>query len=156
MSQLPFTPTFFRKIDIYQQLLTFEETESRTSTWDREKIILKWATSSENTAKGERITKNNIKDILDKSLKHYVLIEDAQKVLNSLYTRSFLNNFDYGESGILNSNAQMAGRIIFETKNIKNTKYYHFWISIWWFIFWAGFGLLILEVVLKIKDLIYY
>lgn len=149
--ELPFTPTFFKKLDIYQQLISYEKTETKNSTWNLEKVVLKWAVSPENKTKGSRITKNRIKDIVEKSLKKQIHLEESQEILNALAMREFLNNVDYGESGVFNNRSYLAGRIILETKDFR-AKLYDFWIMLWWAIFGVGVILLILEVIIRFRD----
>ncbi|MCH7951412.1 hypothetical protein IH980_01560 [Patescibacteria group bacterium] len=125
--ELPFTPSFFKKLNIFEELNNYNKVDPRRGTWSKEKKVLGWASSKENTNRGRRLTKNIVKNILDEKGSRNHLIEEAQEVLNSLESRKFLSRFEYGESGLFNERAFLAGKILLDTKNLKRSGYYLFW-----------------------------
>lgn len=62
---LPFSPTFFRKMDIFQQLMEYESQKKKKQLWEGEKALLIWAGSEHHQHLGSAIDLHHVKDALD-------------------------------------------------------------------------------------------
>lgn len=150
--ELPFSPSFFKKIEIYQQLKGYQKIEHGGSIWIDEKSVLLWYVSSENTSKGSPITRHRIKDIIDKN--KTISLEHAKEIFHGLSMRRFLDKSADEESGFFNRDAYFAGEVLTETIGLGATRKYDLWILIWWIILISALIIVLCEAFLKLKLLV--
>jgi hypothetical protein len=151
---LPFSPSFFKRLEVYQELKDFED-EGKL-TWEYEKKVLIYASSAKAIRIGQPISSGDISLVIfnntDKD-------NDALDVIRSLEIRGFgelTNPYPYGSSDRirLNSKGYMAGRVLKETQSLKKAGWYWFWIKMWYAVICVAFFLLILQVANSFKSLL--
>lgn len=139
---LPFSPTFFKKLDIYQRLLIFEN--QGKPIWYAEKLLLEWAASQHHQHLGAYISEGTAKRAFDKPLaegrfnnhkKEAAYVADAQHVLDALVVRGFADERPNLPKEVrINKDGLMAGTVLNETNLLNNKWSYQIWILIWWII----------------------
>lgn len=158
---LPFTPSFFKQIDIYQKLREFEARISTKPIWEVEKLILLWADSKDHQHIASYISPSNIQQYLHEaintrkvSLEAVDSVVSPQHALNALVTRGFAEKHPVNESVRINSEGFIAGKILRETQNLTDTWKYKFWQALWWLIFMAAVLLLLSQTIGSIFQLL--
>lgn len=144
---LPFSPTFFREIDIYQQLMEYESQKDKKHLWEGEKSVLIWAASEHHQHLGSAIGINHVKDALKYcSDKGYITEQERTNLYGS--SRHIIESLPIHDFGInqrsqnpknpsvkINKNGVLAGKILIKTRSLKkNISRYNFWIIIWWLV----------------------
>lgn len=156
---LPFSPTFFRKIDVFQQLVEYESQKDNKHLWEGEKVVLIWAASDQHQHLGTAININHVNDAFDYCIKNNLITESEKKrlkdsfsyILQSLSIHEFGNPKSIPEDRvdlIINRNGILAGEILVETKNLKRVNEYKLWVLDWYLLYYLA-GLLITIQVLK-------
>lgn len=163
---LPYSPTFFRKMDIYEQLKEYESQKDKKRLWEGEKALLIWAGSEHHQHLGSAIDTHHVKDALDYCVKEHFITEaekDRMKgslrhILESLPTHEFGDVFDNSnpkEPRIkINRNGILAGQILIETKNLKKTCKYKKWTRDWYLLYYLAGFILIIQMVKGLIELI--
>src|SRR5258708_1819341 len=162
---LPFSPTFFRKMDIYQQLMEYEAQRKEKHLWDGEKAVLIWAGSDQHQHLGTSIDNNHMKQILDYCKDQGFLTDkdvgrlqsQAEQILQSIVVREFAEQTGNPASKYqlrINRDGILAGQILKETKNLKKPWRYRQWTIDWWFAYYAAGILLALGIVKTFLDII--
>jgi hypothetical protein len=162
---LPFSPTFFRKIDLFQQLMEFENQKDKKHLWDGEKAVLIWASSEHHQHLGSTIDDHHVKDALNYCVVEKYLTEankermkgSLKHILESLPVYGFgdlVSTADPKTSSVrINRNGILAGRILAETNSLTNTWKYRIWIFIWWLILITAGVLLLTQTIIAVKSL---
>lgn len=139
---LPFTPTFFRKIDVYQRIMEFENDLSIKHIWQAEKVILIWSAGEHHQHIGSYIDAKCAMVPLRQAVNDGLLDQDSveyavspQHVLNSLITKGFAEKNPTNESVKITQDGFWAGKILKETDRLKKVSTYQFWIWFWWLVF---------------------
>lgn len=152
--ELPITPTFFKRLDIFQKLMDFEKDEEIKSTWKAEKIVLVWAAGADHQHIGSYIDPSHVTKPLENEIGTGKLDERSveyavhpQEVLDALIVRGFADKNPNNKSVLINKDGLMAGKIIKETKYLKSNQKYWFWISLWWIVLGVGFLALVAELI---------
>lgn|SRR3989344_6167940 len=156
---LPFSPTFFRKMDVFQQLLEYEAQKNKKRLWEGEKAVLIWAASEHHQHLGSAIDTKHVKDALEHCLREKFITESEKKrmegsvshILESLSTHEFGSPKSIPEQRIdmkINRNGILAGQILIETDNLKKLWRYKKWTFDWWLLYFIA-GLLITTQMLK-------
>jgi hypothetical protein len=163
---LPYSPTFFRKMDIYQQLKEYEGQKDKKRLWEGEKALLIWAGSEHHQHLGSAIDTHHVKDALDFCVKEHFITDTERErikgslrhILESLPTHEFGEVFDNTnpkEPRIkINRNGILAGQILLETKNLKKTYKYYRWNLEWYFLYYIAGSILIIQMVKGLIELI--
>ncbi len=160
---IPFTPYFFKKLGIYQQLSEIEA--AKKEVWKGEKSVLKWAAGPKHQHTGSYIGTGNVRDALqdtgdidlvgDTDVEDW-LHEKSQKVLDSLELDGFAERHpDYPQNKDVRiiKEGLLAGRILLETDSLKNCNDYKCWINVWWVALIAGGVLLLSQAANSLLDL---
>ena len=157
---LPFSPTFFRKMDIFQQLMEYEAQTDVKRLWRGEKAVLIWAGSEHHQHIGSAIDSSHIKDALcfaetNGYITHEEKVElepSVSHILGCLITHEFgcsVSNPAQRLDLKINRNGILAGRILVETKNLKKPGVFKKWTWDWWLIYYVA-GLIIVGQLLKL------
>lgn len=153
---LPFFPTFFRKMDIFQQLLEYESQKGEKHLWEGEKALLMWAGSEHHQHLGSLIDIHHVEDALDYCVGLDLITEfEKNRMKGSIpHILESLPVHEFGELGNasepknprvkINRNGILAGQILIETNNLKDQKKYQIWIYIWWGIL-GGAALILID-----------
>lgn len=151
---LPFSPTFFRKMDIFQQLMEYESQKDKKHLWEGEKVSLIWAGSELHQHLGSPIDIHHLRNAFDYCVEKYFITEaekgrligGSRHILESLVTHELAILYDYSNPKNprikINRNGILAGQILIETNNLKSTGKYKRWQWDWWFLYF-GAGLLL-------------
>ncbi len=153
--ELPFSPSFFRKIDIYQQLKTFES--EHKPIWEAEKQLLMWAAGPGHQNPGQSIGRDIVEQVLVEAMTNGAFRDmpeaaayaaDGYQVTLSLVTRGFADRAPSHVSQIaqINLKGLLAGLVLRETNALKRNYRYEFWIWIWWVVFWGLFIIFLTNV----------
>src|SRR3989338_3616005 len=158
---LPFSPTFFRKMDIFHQLVEYESQKKIKHLWEGEKALLVWAGSEEHQHLGSPLDTKHVKNALDYCVRIGFIPQSendrmrnsARHILESTITHEFgelVNNSNEKNPRIrINRNGILAGLILSETKNLKKTfRNYLLWSWDWYLLYYIA-GLLLAVQVLK-------
>ncbi len=156
---LPFSPSFFKRLEIYQELKDFEEEGKKT--WKHEKKVLLQAAISKQLPIGHRIDEKDVQLLcfslpVDESA-HENALEISVNIIDSLIRREygekdqFLHNPTFGIK--INARGYLAGRVLKETKELKKTGIYEFFITTWYVVIFFAFLLLTLQIANLWKDL---
>jgi hypothetical protein len=163
---LPFFPTFFRKMDIFQQLKEYESQNDEKHLWKGEKCVLIWAASEHHQHLGSAIEINHVKDALDYCVSRKIISAKERDELkgSSRHILESLPVYEFGELQVdsevknprvkINRNGILAGRILRETKSLRNTHSYDFWIVLWWAVLLAAAVILVSQTCSAIRDLV--
>jgi hypothetical protein len=119
--ELPFSPSFFRKIDIYQQLKTFESEQK--PIWEAEKQLLMWAAGPGHQNPGENIGRHTVGKVLEEAINNGTFrgTPDAlsyevngHQVALSLVTRGFADTSPApaGQIAQINLKGLLAGLVL--------------------------------------------
>jgi hypothetical protein len=149
---LPFSPSFFKRLEVYQQLKDFED-EGKL-TWEHEKKILIYATNSKAVRIGQPISSHDVAQVIFNDTSKS---GDALDTIRSLEVRGFgelTDPFFVFDRIKLNSKGYVAGRVLKETQGLKKAGWYWFWIKMWYAVIWVAFSLLILQVANSFKSLL--
>lgn len=143
---LPFSPTFFRKMDVFQQLREYESQKDKKHLWEGEKALLLWAGSEHHQHLGSAINIKHVHDALKYCVKEN-FIPESERVRMKGSLRYILESLPTHEFGLLvddsdpknpsvkiNRNGILAGQILTETNNLKTPIMYQAWIFIWWIV----------------------
>lgn len=156
---LPFSPTFFRKIDLFQQLMEFESQKVQKHLWDGEKAVLIWSGSDKHQLLGTPIDHNHVKDALQYCEDtEYISAGDKQRllgnvtdILESLAVHGFGERTDViGRHNVqlrININGILAGQILAETNNLKINYKYRIWTYDWLLLYYSAGLLLVIQVI---------
>ncbi len=162
---LPFSPTFFKKMDVFQQLMEYEDQKDKKHLWEGEKAILIWAGSDQHQHLGSPIDSKHVKDALEYSFNEGFISQDektrlegsASHILRSLEVHEFgkaESNPAYKIDLVINRNGVLAGQILLETNNLRKYKKYKRWSRDWWFIYYVAGFLLFLQFVKVVVEII--
>lgn len=163
---LPFSPTFFRKMDIYQQLKEYEGQKDKKRLWEGEKIVLIWAGSEHHQHLGSAINSDHVKHAFTYCLDADFITKSDKKrlegnepyILDCLVTHELAELHDSSiptqPSVKINRNGILAGQIIIETKNLKETSQYKRWSIQWFLLYGIAFTLLIVQVINGLVELV--
>jgi len=162
---LPFSPTFFRKMDIFQQLMEYEDEKSKKHLWEGEKAVLIWAASEHHQHLGSFIDSNHVKDALKYCAKEKFITESenhrmqpsARHILDSLPVHEFGDREENPDPKIsrikINRNGILAGRILTETSLLEETRQYQIWTSVWWIVLGAAALILLAQALNAVVDI---
>lgn len=148
-------------MDIFQQLLEYESQKKEKRLWEGEKAVLIWAGSDQHQHLGSAIGNQHAIDALNYCEKEgFISSEDKTRLLSSvepILKSLAVHEFGQAESNPaqrndlkINRNGILAGKILIETNNLKNTKRYDIWVIAWWLLFICAGSLLVSPV---LKDL---
>jgi hypothetical protein len=162
---LPFSPTFFRKMDIFQQLMEYEGQKRKKHLWEGQKAVLIWAASDQHQHLGSAIDSHHVKHALEYCVQENFISQsehDRMKgsvfhILESLPTYEFgspKSNPAYRVDMIINRSGILAGEILIETNNLKNPQKYQRWSRDWYFVYYLAGILLAIQVVKGIVELV--
>jgi hypothetical protein len=163
---LPFSPTFFRKIDLFQQLMEYENLKDKKHLWAGVKALLMWAASEHHQHIGSSINKDHVKDALNYCVEEKFLassegermMDSARHILESLITYEFGTVYDNSNPKNpqvkLNRNGILAGQILVETKNLISTDRYQKWSFDWYLLYWSAGLLLFFQVIKALIEII--
>jgi hypothetical protein len=163
---LPFSPTFFRKMDIFQQLMEYESQKKKKQLWEGEKAVLMWAGSEHHQHLGSAIGLNHAKDALEYCVTEKFITgaeRDRMKgsvrhIIESLITHEFASLHDDSNpkspSIKIDRNGILAGDILIETNNLKNPRKYKKWSWDWYFLYYVAGLLLAIQVIKGIIELV--
>lgn len=137
---LPFTPTFFKKLDIYQQMVNFEKAVDIKPIWKAEKVVLLWAIGRGHQHVGSYISTGNVKDALESEVRDGGMLGESavgyavhiQQVLDALVIRGLADPHQSNNTIRVNQNGFLAGMILEETNFFNNTGKFRFWTLAWW------------------------
>lgn len=152
---LPFSPNFFRKIDIFQQLLEYEAQKSQKPLWNGVKATLVWAASEEHRHLGSSIGTHHIKNALTRCVNKGFITQEEQEGLSQKATHILesLTPYGFGDTEVtssvievkINRNGLLAGEILTETDFLRRGVWkYYIWTCVWWLVLIAG-GILLLS-----------
>lgn len=162
---LPFSPTFFRKIDIFQQLKEFEGQKDKKTLWEGVKALLVWGGSEHHQHLGSFLGPNHVKDALAYCVKENIITEEERKrlVYSCPYILESLPVYGFGDQGPspdskqpsvkINRNGVLAGRILAETDFLRQTWRYKIWIVIWWLILGTAAIILVSQTITSAKSI---
>lgn len=152
--ELPFTPTFFNKLDIFQRLRAQEKIGD--PLWKYEKELLRWASSPKHRHKGSSVSTRQAKEVVDIGIKEGRLrdtqrmegTDESAHTIRALVANGFADTFrDFAQEDraetTINNDGIIAGVILTETNDLKKIWSYRFIILLWWVLFTAGFILVI-------------
>lgn len=156
---LPFSPTFFQKIEVYQQLIGFESQMDKKKLWEGEKAVLLWAQSERHQHLGSAINQDCIKDAIiycstqpyfeDKKIDRFM--NDEINILRNLLSKGFgttaYRNPDQVMDLVINNKGLLAGQILVETNNLQNNSKYERYIKWWWIFLYLGVIVLVGQAV---------
>lgn len=162
---LPFSPTFFNKIDIFQQLVEFEKEKVVKTLWDGVKAVLLWSASIHHQHLGSAIGSNHVLSALKLSVSEgYLLEEDEKRMDGSLrHILQSLPGYGFGEfvetadpsnpSVRISRCGILAGEILKETNFLKYNWKYQIWTILWWTILFAAGLILLSQVFAAIRNI---
>lgn len=155
---LPFSPIFFKKMDIYQHLMEYERMKDDKRLWAGEKALLLWAGSEHHQHIGSAIGLKHVKDALDICVgKGYLTEEERNRlkgsvrhILESLVTHEFGDVYDEinpkDPTVKVNIRGVLAGRVLIETNNLRGDSYYVWLTRTWWVVLVGGLLILLGQV----------
>ena len=141
------TPTLFRKLDVYHQLIDYEKEADIKPIWKAEKIVLLWAVSKEHRDVGSFIRTRNIKATLEAEVKQNgklgtdaidYAVNKQQQVLEALVAHGFGEMHTTTNHVRINQNGFIAGKILKDTDYLKNTLMFRIWTWVWWIVLSAA------------------
>lgn len=155
---LPFSPMFYRKVALFQELMEYENQGKIKELWQAEKAALYWAAGKHHQHLGQSIDWKNIKDALSIWVADGYMTAKTQgdydgqryQVLKNLEIHEFAKKSDVKKTGywvIINKDGILAGEIIRETKNLKNLWKYKLWVMDWYLLYYAAGLLLVVQAV---------
>lgn len=162
---LPFLPTFFNKIDIFQQLEEFEKEKKIKRLWDGVKAVLLWSASIGHQHLGSAIGSRHVIDSLNSAVSEgYLSQEDKIRMDgSSKHILESLPNYGFGEfvgtadprnpSVRISRNGILAGKILKETNGLKNKWKYEVWIVLWWILLGIAGLILISQVISALHNI---
>ena len=162
---LPFSPTFFRKMDIYQQLMEYESQKDKKRLWEGEKALLMWAGSEHHQHLGSAIDLHHVKNALDYCAEAGLIVESerdrmkgsVRHILEGLTTHEFGSVYDNSNPKNplvkINRNGILAGQVLIETQNLKKLKMFNKWSRDWYFLYYLAGLLLTVQVIKGIIEL---
>lgn len=130
---LPFTPTFLRRMEIYQQLVEYDSQKKTKRLWGGEKAFLIWAGSEHHQHLGSAVGKDHLKNALNYCLEKGFISEEEKEeylrngrhIVESLLTHNMATLDRYADEKNprikINKNGILAGQILAETNNFQNT-----------------------------------
>lgn len=163
---LPFSPTFFRKMDIFQQLMEYENRRDKKHLWEGEKAVLIWSASEHHQHLGSSIGIKHVRSALDYcSEQGFISKTDAEKVQGSIpHIMESLPIYEFGvldqgsdpknPSLKINRNGILAGEILTKTNNLKNTREFKYWQADWYLLYYLAGLLLTIQVIKGAIELI--
>jgi hypothetical protein len=157
----PITPTFFRKVGVYQRLVDAQNGFKQKDIWDAEKVALKWAAGPGHQLIGSPINHSHVKDFLGQEIVRtgpgdvlgLSLFRFALAFPNNLLEALVMHGFAEVPLGSAGPDYQvrftpdgfMAGKILIETNDLQNAKPYKFAVNSWWAIIFLGSVILLRE-----------
>ncbi len=164
---LPFSVTFFKKIDIFHQIREMDNEKKDKHLLIAEKAVLDWAASEHHQHLGSPIGTEHVQSALliyisegriDKSEQEN-LNRSAQNILDSLETRGFGNyphlNGSEDKRVKINSYGLQTGKVIRELKHWESWVIYIFWTIIWWVVLILGFIILFLQAAASLRSTLF-
>jgi len=162
---LPFSPTFFRQMDIYQQLKEYESQKGEKHLWEGEKAVLIWSASDQHQHLGSAIDTHHVTNALEYAAKNgYLAQADATRlkgsvshILESLSVHEFGTPKSIPENKLdmkINRNGILAGDILIKTKNLERKWQYEKWSWDWYFVYYIAGFLLFLQTLKVVSELI--
>lgn len=157
---LPFSPTFFRKIDIFQQLMEYESQKEKKHLWEGEKALLIWGASDQHQNLGSALGTNHVKDALTYCVENEIIPEsekirlrnNLRHILDTIPVHEFGHYEDTADprspSVKISRNGILAGEILLQTDFLKKTWRYKIWTFLWWIILGAA-GVILLSQTLS-------
>lgn len=156
---LPFSPTFFRKMDVFQQLMEYESQKDKKHLWEGEKAVLIWSASDQHQHLGSALDTHHVKKALDYCVKEKFITESEKEklqgrvsyILESLSVHEFGSPKSIPEKKLdmkINRNGILAGEILMETNNLKNLRKYKRWSWDWYLLYFLA-GLILTIQFLK-------
>lgn len=134
--KLPFSPTFLRKMEVFQELVEYEE-QNVKKLWGGEKAFLIWAASENHQHLGSEVGKDHLQNALDQAEARGFIKErdknffklNGRHIVESLVTHNMATLIRYASDKDprikFHTNGILAGQILTETKNFKETTGYH-------------------------------
>ncbi len=163
---LPFTPTSFKKFDILQQLMEFESEKGEKTLWSGVKAVLVWGASIHHQHLGSFIGINHVKNALEYCVEEKFITEKEKERIqgSARHILESLPVYGFGEVGDapdpkqpsvkINREGILAGRVLTETKFLKNTWWRsNIWTIVWWVVLTASALILISQVITAIKSI---
>ena len=162
---LPFSPTFFRKMDIFQQLMEYENQAKDKRLWKGEKAVLIWGASDKHQLLDEGLNWRHVKKALDYCVKKKFITESEKNelskpalrthIIRTFPVREFGDLLDKDDSRVrINRNGILAGKILAETNNLKNTRDYRMWTGDWHLLYYLAGLLLVIQVLKGFVELV--
>ncbi len=162
---LPFSPTFFIRIDIFQQLVDFENEKDVKKLWDGVKAVLLWSASIHHQHLGSAIGANHVQNALKLAVsERYLSEEDKKRMYNSAkYILESLPSYGFGEFVVtadtsnpsvrISRNGILAGKILKETNSLKYIWKYQIWTILWWIFLGAAGVILLSQTLAAVKSI---
>lgn len=177
---LPFTPSFFKRLEIYQDLKDFEEEGKETWKYEK-KLLLEMATSKSISIGKPLYIPDLPHSLFKKPLDEETTGEEIRKannVVDSLVARGLADKEEVDTEPLvatvtplipwksinikINARGYLAGRVLKETDGLRKTKQYEKYIKLWYITLRLAFSLLVLQILLLFlqvvttgKDLIF-
>lgn len=161
---LPFSPTFFREIDIFQQLMEYESQKDKKLLWKGEKAVLVWGASDRHQFLDEGLTWEHAKKALAYCVEKKFITESERveltkptlrtHIIRSLPVHEFGDFLGDESSPVrINRNGILAGAVLTETDFLNKRWRYQVWICAWWLILVAAGLILVSQTVAAAKNL---
>lgn len=161
---LPFSPTFFREIDIFQQLMEYESQKDKKLLWKGEKAVLVWGASDQHQFLDEGLNWEHVKSALAYCVEKKFITESERveltkptlrtHIIRSLSVHGFGDFLDDESSPVrINRNGILAGAVLTETDFLNKRWRYQVWIYAWWLILGAAGLILVSQTVAAAKSL---
>ena len=155
--ELPFTPSFFKEIEIYQRLMSLEK-ENKT-IWESEKLVLSYAAGPGHAHPGTPLGRDHVGEVIENAVNNgkisskAIKVSGHQDVLNSLVTRGFAEAVGVDRARITQEGL-FAGKILNDTNLLKKRQKYITWIFFWWIVFGFAVLLLLCQSIVSVIELI--
>lgn len=157
---VPFSPYFFKKLDVYQQLRDYELRGG--SWWEGEKVVLsKVANSIYQRPLSSYLNRGHVYNFLHEDIGTtdnpreipYILCDPAD-VMGNLVERGF-GEWHPNERVIkINQRGYLAGKVLLETDLLGNCSRYENWVRTWWVLYWVGVVFIVFQTALTLLNFI--
>jgi len=145
-------------MDVFQQLVEYENQKDKKHLWEGEKAVLIWAASSNHQHLGSALGTKHAQHSLDYCVKEGFITEanrdrmagSLTHILQSLSVHEFGTPNSIPENKVdlvINRNGILAGEILIETNNLKNQGKYKRWTWDWYLFYYFAGLLLVIQVV---------
>lgn len=142
MIALPFSPQFFKKLDMYQELKNFEsERDIHDHNWEVEKYILfKVSNPGYLNPRSSSLNTGHIASLRSEGIKKGKFKNPATSLSNDLVIANNLVSRDLAEKSpffyatkeiSINQRGFIAGKVLAETNSLVNPEKYEGWIKLW-------------------------